>query len=36
MPPHNGPPHLTKRELQVLELILTAQSNREIARQFGH
>ncbi|HUD74414.1 MAG TPA: response regulator transcription factor [Terracidiphilus sp.] len=31
----NGPPHLTKRELQVLELILTAQSNREIARQLG-
>jgi DNA-binding NarL/FixJ family response regulator len=31
----NGPPHLTDRERQVLELILMAQSNREIARQLG-
>jgi DNA-binding NarL/FixJ family response regulator len=31
----NGPPHLTDREKQVLELILMAQSNREIARQLG-
>jgi DNA-binding NarL/FixJ family response regulator len=31
----NGPPHLTERELQVLELILTARSNREIAQQLG-
>jgi len=30
-----GPPHLTERELQVLELILSAQSNREIARKLG-
>lgn len=29
------PPHLTERELQVLELILTARSNREIAQQLG-
>jgi DNA-binding NarL/FixJ family response regulator len=29
------PPHLTDREQQVLELILLAQSNREIARQLG-
>ena len=28
-------PHLTERERQVLELILEAQSNREIARQLG-
>jgi DNA-binding NarL/FixJ family response regulator len=28
-------PHLTDREKQVLELILMAQSNREIARQLG-
>ncbi len=28
-------PHLTERELQVLELILMAQSNREIADQLG-
>jgi DNA-binding NarL/FixJ family response regulator len=28
-------PHLTERELQVLELLLMAQSNREIARQLG-
>ena len=28
-------PHLTERELQVLELILMAQSNREIALQLG-
>jgi DNA-binding NarL/FixJ family response regulator len=28
-------PHLTDRELQVLELILEAQPNREIARQLG-
>jgi DNA-binding NarL/FixJ family response regulator len=31
----NGHPHLTERELQVLELILTARSNREIAQQLG-
>lgn len=31
----SGPPHLTERELQVLELILAAQSNREIARKLG-
>jgi DNA-binding NarL/FixJ family response regulator len=31
----NGPPRLTERELQVLELILSAQSNREIARKLG-
>jgi DNA-binding NarL/FixJ family response regulator len=31
----NTPPHLTERERQVLELILTARSNREIARQLG-
>ncbi len=31
----NSPPHLTERELQVLELILTARSNREIAQQLG-
>lgn len=31
----NGPPHLTERELQVLELILTARSNREIAQELG-
>jgi DNA-binding NarL/FixJ family response regulator len=31
----NAPPHLTDRERQVLELILTARSNREIARQLG-
>jgi DNA-binding NarL/FixJ family response regulator len=31
----DGPPHLTERELQVLELILTARSNREIAQQLG-
>jgi DNA-binding NarL/FixJ family response regulator len=30
-----GPPHLTNREKQVLELILQARSNREIARQLG-
>ena len=28
-------PHLTERELQVLELILMARSNREIAHQLG-
>lgn len=28
-------PHMTERELQVLELILTARSNREIARELG-
>jgi DNA-binding NarL/FixJ family response regulator len=28
-------PHLTSRERQVLELILTAQSNREIAAKLG-
>jgi len=31
----NAPPRLTDRERQVLELILTASSNREIARQLG-
>jgi DNA-binding NarL/FixJ family response regulator len=31
----NEPPHLTERERQVLELILTARSNREIARELG-
>jgi DNA-binding NarL/FixJ family response regulator len=31
----NGPVHLTDREKQVLELILQARSNREIARQLG-
>ena len=31
----NGKPHLTARERQVLELILTASSNREIANQLG-
>jgi DNA-binding NarL/FixJ family response regulator len=31
----SSPPHLTERELQVLELILSAQSNREIARELG-
>jgi DNA-binding NarL/FixJ family response regulator len=31
----SGPPHLTERELQVLELIVSAQSNREIARKLG-
>jgi DNA-binding NarL/FixJ family response regulator len=31
----NAPPHLTERERQVLELILMAQSNREIAKQLG-
>jgi len=31
----NKPPELTDRERQVLELILTARSNREIARQLG-
>jgi len=31
----SDPPHLTGRERQVLELILTARSNREIARQLG-
>lgn len=31
----NAPLHLTDRELQVLELILLARSNREIARQLG-
>jgi DNA-binding NarL/FixJ family response regulator len=30
-----GTPHLTDREKQVLELILLARSNREIARQLG-
>lgn len=29
------PPHLTDRERQVLDLILTARSNREIARELG-
>ena len=31
----NARPHLTDRERQVLELILLARSNREIARQLG-
>lgn len=31
----NVPPHLTERERQVLDLILTARSNREIASQLG-
>jgi DNA-binding NarL/FixJ family response regulator len=31
----NGNPHLTDREREVLDLILMAQSNREIARQLG-
>jgi DNA-binding NarL/FixJ family response regulator len=31
----NASPHLTDRERQVLDLILTACSNREIARQLG-
>jgi len=30
-----GAPHLTDREKQVLDLILMARSNREIARQLG-
>lgn len=35
-PNHNGvPPQLTERERQVLELILMARSNREIAVQLG-
>jgi DNA-binding NarL/FixJ family response regulator len=31
----NGAPHLTDRESQVLDLILQARSNREIARHLG-
>jgi DNA-binding NarL/FixJ family response regulator len=31
----NTPPHLTERERQVLDLILTARSNREIAHELG-
>jgi DNA-binding NarL/FixJ family response regulator len=31
----SGNPHLTERERQVLDLILQARSNREIARQLG-
>jgi DNA-binding NarL/FixJ family response regulator len=31
----NTPPRLTERERQVLDLILTARSNREIARELG-
>jgi DNA-binding NarL/FixJ family response regulator len=31
----NGNPHLTARECEVLELILLARSNREIASQLG-
>jgi DNA-binding NarL/FixJ family response regulator len=31
----NGPPHLTGRERQVLERILKAHSNREIAHELG-
>lgn len=33
--PTNSAPHLTDREIQVLELILLARSNREIAHQLG-
>jgi DNA-binding NarL/FixJ family response regulator len=33
--PQNTPPHLTHRERQVLDLILQARSNREIARELG-
>jgi DNA-binding NarL/FixJ family response regulator len=31
----NAPPRLTDRERQILELILTARSNREISRELG-
>ncbi|MGD0801951.1 MAG: response regulator transcription factor [Terracidiphilus sp.] len=31
----NAPPHLTDREREVLDLILIASSNREIARKLG-
>jgi len=31
----NAPPHLTAREKEVLDLILQARSNREIARELG-
>jgi len=31
----SAPPHLTDRERQVLDLILTARSNREIAQELG-
>jgi DNA-binding NarL/FixJ family response regulator len=31
----NAPPRLTSREVQVVELILLARSNREIARNLG-
>jgi DNA-binding NarL/FixJ family response regulator len=31
----NAPPQLTPREKQVIELILLARSNREIARNLG-
>src|ERR1035441_7438088 len=31
----NDPPRLTERERQVLDLILTARSNREIAHELG-
>jgi len=31
----SNPPRLTERERQVLDLILTARSNREIARELG-
>lgn len=31
----SDPPHLTDRERQVLDLILTARSNREIAQELG-
>jgi len=31
----NGPPHLTDRERQVLDLLLTARSYREIAQELG-
>jgi DNA-binding NarL/FixJ family response regulator len=34
-PASGGGPHLTEREQQVLELILTARSNREIAAKLG-
>ncbi|HEY6489608.1 MAG: response regulator transcription factor [Terracidiphilus sp.] len=32
---NNGGPHLTARERQVMDLILLARSNREIARELG-
>jgi DNA-binding NarL/FixJ family response regulator len=33
--PHGATTHLTDREQEVLELILQARSNREIARELG-